>query len=68
MNRVVSDTWRSLTVEEREPYEIFAQQDSGRYAREKRHWEELERRYSELRSAAEQDGKTSQFSSIRLLR
>lgn len=58
MNRVVSDTWRSLTIDEREPYEMFAQQDMGRFAREKRHWEELERRYDELRSAAEQDGET----------
>lgn len=56
VQRVVTDTWRSLTPHERQPYEMVAQQDLARFAREKRQFEELQRRYTELRFAAEQDG------------
>ena len=56
MARVVGDTWRTLTLEEREPYEMVAAQEMQRYAREKRAYEDLQRKYAELRYAAEQDG------------
>ena len=56
MTRVVGDTWRSLTMLEREPYEMVAQQEVHRHLRDKRIYEDLQRRYAELRFAAEQDG------------
>ena len=56
ITRVVGDTWRTLTMVEREPYEMVAQQEVHRYSRDKRIHEDLQRRYAELRFAAEQDG------------
>ena len=57
LGRVVTDTWRSLTMEERIPYERVASNDMVRYQREQRSYQEVQRRYTELRAAAEQDGK-----------
>ena len=57
LGRVVTDTWRSLTPEERTPYERVASGDMVRFQREQRAYQEVQRRYSELRAAAEQDGK-----------
>ena len=56
LGRVVTDTWRSLTMDERTPYERGASNDMMRFQREQRSYQEVQRRYSELRAAAEQDG------------
>ena len=56
LGRVVTDTWRSLTLDERMPYERAANIDMMRFQREQRNHQEVQRRYSELRAAAEQDG------------
>lgn len=44
-------------MDERVPYERAANNDLVKYQREHRAYEEVQRRYSELRAAAEQDGK-----------
>lgn len=49
-------------MEERMPYERVASSDMMRYQREQRSYQEVQRRYTELRAAAEQDGTV--FSSI----
>ncbi|KAK9830484.1 hypothetical protein WJX72_011976 [[Myrmecia] bisecta] len=56
MARVIGETWRTLTPEDRGPYEVIAQQEVARYVREKRVYDELQRRYSELHYAAQQAG------------
>lgn len=56
LGRVVTETWRSLTMEERMPYDRVASSDMVRFQREQRSFQEVQRRYSELRAAAEQDG------------
>lgn len=43
-------------MEERMPYERVASSDMMRYQREQRSYQEVQRRYTELRAAAEQDG------------
>lgn len=61
LGRVVTDTWRSLSLQERMPYESVAGSDMIRFQRENRSYQEVQRRYTELRAAAEQDGKSHYY-------
>ena len=56
LSRVVGETWRSLTYDEKGPYEAASQQEAQLYAQEKQLYDELRRRYAELHAAATASG------------
>lgn len=44
LGKIIGQRWRSLTDDQREPYEIMAEKDIGRYRREMRIYEDVRRR------------------------
>lgn len=59
MAKVVGETWKSLSVAEKQPYEEVAKSDMATFLQNKRIFEGLHRQYSQLHYAAQEAGETS---------